>query len=120
MTKQLRVALHNQPALDTGGVRSQVYSSVYGAFLSNKYVKLFDGPLHCRRPLCTAESRSSGLFKVLGTMVAHSISQDGIGFPHFSPVCYWYMVGEERALEFVSIDDLGADAASVVSKVTVV
>ena len=51
-------------------------------------------------------------------MVAHSIAQDGIGFPHFSLACYWYIVGgEERAIEFVSVQDIGADAASVVSKV---
>lgn len=118
MTKQLRVTLHNQPALDTGGVRRQVYTSVYSDFLSNKYTQLFDGPPHRCRPLCTSESRSSGLFKVMGTMVAHSIAQDGIGFLHFSPVCYWYIVGgEERGIEFVSEDDLGGDVAEFVSKV---
>lgn len=36
VTKQLRVTLCNQPALDTGGVRRQVYTSVYTDFLSNK------------------------------------------------------------------------------------
>ena len=119
MTKQRRVTLHNQPALDTGGVRRQVYTSVYSDFLSNEYSQLFDGPLHHCCPLRTSESRSSGLFKVMGTMVAHSIAQDGIGFPHFSPVCYWYIVGgEERGIEFVSEDGLGGDVAEFVSKVS--
>ena len=100
VTKQLRVQLDDQPALDTGGVRAQLYSSVYEGFITNQHVKLFDGPNCYKRPRCTAEARSSGLFKVLGTMVAHSIAQVGIGFPYFSPLCYWYIVdGEERSLE---------------------
>ena len=118
LTKRLRIGLLDQPAIDTGGVRRQVYNTVYDCFITNKYVKLFDGPSHSRRPLCTAESRSSGLFKLLGTMVGHSIGQDGIGFPHFSPACFWYLVGgEQRAIEFVTLNDIGADAAAVVSKV---
>ena len=51
-------------------------------------------------------------------MIAHSIAQDGVGFPNFSLCCYWYIVGgEDRALEFVTTDDVGADVAAVVSKV---
>ena len=80
ITKQLRLTLLNQPAIDTGGVHCHVYNTVYGDFLSNKYIGLFEGSLHSRRPLCTAESRASGLFKLMGRMVSHSISQDGIAF----------------------------------------
>ena len=55
----------------------------------------------------------------MGTMVAYSIAQDGIGFPHFSPVCYWYIVGgQERGIEFMSEDGLGGDVAQFVSKVS--
>ena len=118
VTKQLRLTVLDQPAIDTGGVRRQVYNTVYSDFLANKYIKLFKGALHCCHPLCTAESRSSGLFKIIGTTVAHSIAQDGVGFLYFSLACYWYMVGgEERAIEFVTLEDIGAEAAGVVSKV---
>ena len=118
LMKCLRIKLEGQPALDTGGVRRLVYTTIYMDFMSNKFVKLFDGPSHSRRPLCTAESRSSGLFKVLGMMVAHSICQDGIAFPYFSPTSYWYIIGgDERAMEFASVEDIGADIASVVSQV---
>lgn len=118
VTKRLRIHFQNQPALDTGGVRRMVYSSVYTDFITNKCVKLFDGPSHSCRPRSTAESRSSGLFKVLGAMVAHSICQDGIGFPYLSPTSYWYLIGgDERAMEFASVEDVGADVASVVCKV---
>lgn len=120
LTKQIRICLLGQPAIDTGGVRCQVFNSIYNDFLTNKYIRLFEGPLHSCRPLYTAESRASGLFRIMGMMVAHSISQDGVGFPYFSLPCYWYMIGgEEKALEFVTLDDIGADAAAVVSRVRV-
>lgn len=116
LTKRVRVAVCDSPAVDAGGVRCQVYNTVYEEFLS----KLFEGPqdTHRYRPICTAEVRSSGLLEVLGTMVAHSISMEGIGYPYLSPLCYWYIIGgEERALEYLSIDDVSAGVASVISKV---
>lgn len=117
---KLRITLDDQPAVDTGGVRRQVYTSVYCDFAFNKYIRLFDGPANQLRPACTAEARSSGLLKVLGSMISHSVCQDGIGFPYLSPTCYWYIVGgEERALEFISNEDLPADSAFVVSQVSV-
>lgn len=46
------------------------------------------------------------LFKALGAVVAHSICQNGIGFPYFSQACYWYMVsGEEKPLHYIRSDD---------------
>ena len=52
-------------------------------------------------------------------MVAHSICQDGIGFPYLSLCCYWYIVeGEERALEFATVEDVSADAAYVIKQVS--
>ena len=69
---------------------------------------------------CTALSRSCGLYKVLGAMIGHSISQDGVGFPFLSPACYYYMVGgDEIALEHISMNDIGADVASVITKVRI-
>ena len=96
--------MSNHPTLDAGGVHRQVYNAVYKDFLMNKHVKLFSGPSHKCRPLCTAES---GLFKLLGMMIGHSLSQDGIGFLYLSKTCFWYMFqGEEKALEYMSADDV--------------
>ncbi len=115
---QLRITLDNQPAIDTGGVRRQVYTTVYDDFAFNKTVQLFEGPENSLRPIVSAEVKSFGLLKIIGSMIAHSICQDGIGFPYMSPTCYWYMVGgEEKALEFAKLDDLPSDAAHVVSEV---
>ena len=115
---QIRIKLGSKPPVDTGGVRRHIYSRVFEDFTTNKFVGLFDGPANYLRPACTAEARSSGLLKVLGSIIAHSICQDGIGFPYLSPTCYSYLVGgEDNALELVSPEDLPADSAFVVSQV---
>ena len=54
-SKQLRIQLEGQPALDTGGVRNALYSMVF------EHVQLFDGCERHLRSMCSAESRSSGL-----------------------------------------------------------
>ena len=118
ISKQIRVRISNQPAIDVGGIRAQLYSTVYGAFAQNEKITLFDGEVRYLRPHCSAEARSSGLFKILGIMVGHSIMQDGIGFPYFSSVCYWYVAGkEQKALESLSVKDLSEDVGFLVTKV---
>lgn len=117
---QVRITLDNggQPAVDTGGVRRQMYTHAFMDFARNKFFKLFEGPANYLRPRCTAEVRSSGLLKILGTMIAHSICQDGIGFPYFSPTCFWYIIGgETKALQFACVEDLPGDSALVVKQV---
>ena len=119
--KRLFIKLSNTLAIDAGGVRRQVYSTVYSEFQCNKHIRLFAGPLHSLSPSCTAEARSSGLFKILGSMVGHSICQDGIGFPFFSLTNYTYIVkGEEKALQVCSDNDIGAGVAAIISKVTII
>lgn len=117
---KLRVCIDNQPAIDTGGVRRQVYSRVFLDFANNKLVNLFDGPPNQLRPRCSAEARSSGLLKILGSMIGHSICQDGVGFPYLSQACYWYMIGgEDKALQFAGMEDLPADSAFIISQVSI-
>jgi len=53
-------------------------------------------------------------------MISHSITQDGIGFPYLSLLCYGYLAnGEEYALQQVTLTDVGADVASVITQVGV-
>ena len=81
---RLRIILDGKPSIDTGGVRRQVYSSIFDNFAHNHTIRLFDGPENHLRPVCTADARSSGLLKILGVMIAHSICQDGIRFSYLS------------------------------------
>ncbi len=120
LVNKIRIRLQGRPVCDTGGVRKEMYTTVLNDFQVNAFVGLFDGAAHSLHPRCTAQSRSCGLYKVLGSIVGHSISQDGIGFPCLSLTSYWYMAaGEDRALEFASVEDVyvGADVSSIISKV---
>ena len=117
---RIRIVLagRSRVAINTGGIRRQVYTQVYSEFAQNKHVHLFDGPTNLLRPAISAIARSSGIIKILGKMVSHSLYQDGIGFPYLSPVCYWYMISNENmALEHVSLTDLPADSASFIQEV---
>ena len=115
----IRICLNGQPAIDTGGVRCQVYTSVLQQFSENQPIKLFDGPLNSLWPYYSAATRCSGMFKVLGSIVGHSVFQDGIGFPYLSAVCYWYIAaGEVEALQFLTLDDVGADCCNFVYQVS--
>ena len=92
---------------------------MYNKFISNEYVHQFEGPENHNRPFYSAELRGSGLFKALRMMIGHSILQDGIGFPHLLPLCYWYIAeGEQRALEYGTLADVGAQTATAVTKVS--
>ena len=118
LCRPIRIILDGAPAIDQGGMRREIFTDVFLSFAENQHVRLFDGVLTCLRPLYSAEAQSSGLFKVLGQMVAHSISMDGVGFPYLSPTCYWYIVeGEDRALQFVEEGDVGADVFHLVKEV---
>lgn len=116
---RLRFRICGAPVIDTGGVRRQVYTTMFNDFANNKFIHLFDEPPHSLHPVCTALSRSCGLYKILGKIIGHSIGQDGIGFPYLSRASYWYMVrGEDIALEYASVDDVGADVQAVIAKVS--
>lgn len=115
---KIRIALAGSLAIDTGGIRRQTYTQVYSDFAHNKHIHLFDGATNLLRPSVSAIARSSGILKILGKMLSHSIYQDGIGFPYLSDVCYWYLIGgENMAIQYVSITDLPADSASLVTEV---
>ena len=116
--KPVRVILDEQPAIDTGGVRRQVFSDVFALFASNKHFRLFEGHPCSLRPVHSADVRSSGMLKVLGTMIAHSVAMDGVGFPYLSPLSYWYITaGETEALQHMGPSDVGADVADVIAQV---
>ena len=112
---QVKITINGSPAIDAGGVRRQVYTKVFQDFADNRVIKLFEGEDNYLRPVTSAEARSSGLLKILGKMVGHSICQEGIGFPFLSPTCYWYMVG--GAIEQVSTQDFPADTALLIQQV---
>ena len=111
--------LKNQPAIDCGGVRRHIYTSVLKKLSQNNKCYLFQGPTNHLRPFYNAHTAETEIFKVLGMIVGHSIIQEGIGFPYLSPLCYWYIAaGRKVAMKHYTDDDTGEDCSYFVTRVS--
>ena len=83
--------LKGQPAIDTGEVLRQVFSSVFHALANNEVIKnIFVGSEDRILPAFSNELVNR-FFETLGKMIAHSLVQGGPGFPYLSPTIYWYL-----------------------------
>lgn len=60
-----------------------------------RFYKLFDGPATWLVPVFDATTVFSGIKKCIGKMISHATAQCAIGFPHLSPVCYWYIISQD-------------------------
>ena len=97
----IRVYFSNQPAIDTGGVRRQFYSNLFTTIIESQSLKLFESPLNNLMFAYNQQALNTGIVKFLGKMVAHSILQNGPGFPCLSLAHYYY----------ISTDDIGKSTA---------
>ena len=120
--RPLRITFVDQPAIDTGGPRWEVYEQVFAKLANGECTsfQLFEGPENRLSPIYNTRIVFSGLMECLGQMIAHSIAQCGVGFPRLSPVCYWYLVTQDvsRAISFANISDVrDLTAAEYIRKV---
>ena len=117
---EVRITIHNQAAVDTGGVRRQFFCDVFAYLSSSNSLRLFEGPENRLRPVFRHSSISSGMMTVVGKMVGHSIVMDCQGFPFFSPACYYYMAGHvDTAISVTSMVDADERIKHAISKVYV-
>ena len=79
------VQYKQQPAVDTGGVLREFYSDVFKEFVNNPSVRIFEGPPDRLQFFHNHTALTCGIPKMLGTMIAHSLCQNGPGFPYFAP-----------------------------------
>ena len=115
----VRVFLEGQPAVDTGGVRRQIYSEVFKQLAFSDHFGLFEGPPNRRRPAFRISTLSAGVMRLLGRMIGHSILLDNLGFPYLSPVCYHIMVGNEnQALLLCTPEDASERVQRVLKEVS--
>ena len=77
----LRIRLSGEPAIDTGGVRKQVFSDVFQLQTIDR-LGLFEGPPHKRRPVFRISSLSAGMMKLLGRMIGRNILLEVFHFYH--------------------------------------
>ena len=116
--RPLRISFVDQPAVDTGGVMQHFFHNVFEHLAFRDPYSMFEGEQHQLRP-----HFSPGLlplFKILGMMIAHSLCQNGPGFPYFAPYVYWYIAtsSEEMALSYVSDHDLSVPVREIINQVS--
>ena len=100
--KKLRVLYKGQPAADTGGVTRQFYTQ-----LLQEISQQFFCSDTFKNPIYNSNIAVSGIMKLAGTVITHSILQGGPGFPVFSPSVYHYLAtGDfDAAVQKISVND---------------
>ena len=88
----IRVSYDKQPAIDSGGVIRQFYTSLFEEFANGISLTLFEGENDCKLPSYQPQAVMSGMLELVGKIVAHSIAQGGPGFPCLALPCYYYLV----------------------------
>ena len=119
----IKIQLKGQPAIDSGGVLRQSFSTIFALVARNEFLglRLFTGPCYRLTPAYSSESILTGVFEILGKMISHSLVQNGPGFPYFAPAVYSYIatgnLGE--AITKVSVVDIAdPDLVEFVEKVS--
>lgn len=104
----LIVKYKQQPAVDTGGVLCEFYSDVFKEFINNPSVRIFEGPSDKLQFYYNHTALTCGMPKMLGTMIAHSLCQNGPGFPYLAPSQYYYIATGDinQAIAYASIHDV--------------
>ena len=84
--------------------------------------RVFEGPPTRLLPTYSSRIVFSGIMEAIGKMIAHSISQCGIGISRLSPVCYWYIVYGDisKAISFAELSDVhDPEVAACLQKVNI-
>lgn len=100
--KKLRIVFKNQPAADTGGVLRQFFTQL----LKEISEHFFFGE-KSRRPIYNSDIVSSGMMKLVGTIIVHSVLLAGLGFPVFSRSLYRYLATgkTDEVIQNMTVDD---------------
>ena len=108
-----------QPAIDVGGVRRHFFTDIINRMTSASELQLFEGSKQALLPVANSQYLMSGLFRMFGRIVVHSIINGGPCLSGLAPSCYWYLATKniECSIPFARMDDLTEPASSVVSKV---
>ena len=114
--KKLGVIYNKQPAADTGGVTQQFFTQVLHLmseeFCHGDYYQI---------PTNNSQVVASGIMKLVGTIIVHSILQGGPGLRILSPSVYHYLAtGDvDGAIQTMSINNCSLRIKSFISMVSV-
>lgn len=113
--KKVRVIYKGQPAADTGGVTHQFYTQL----LQEISQQFFHGDTF-KTPIYNSNMVVSGIMKLVGTIIVHSILQGGPGFPVFSPSVFFYLAtGDvDASVQRISVNDCSIPTKHFIDKVS--
>jgi hypothetical protein len=113
----VKVSIMEERVVDVGGVRRQLYSTVFNAVSVGEF-ELFDGIPSRIHPTVKPSNIASGLLKIFRVIIAHSLV---MGFTFLAPPAYYYMAGKEDvAASFLTHYDTSGQAHHVVVKVCLI
>ena len=112
--KKLRIVYSGQPAADTGGVIRQFYTQLLKVIADT----FFQGDTY-RSPVYNCDMVASGVMKLVGTIIVHSVLQGRPGFPIFSPGVYNYLAKGKlnEVMEEITIKDCSSHMEHFITKV---
>lgn len=112
--KKLRIVFKNQPAADTGGVVRQFFTE-----LLREISEVFFYGDKSKRPIYNSDIVSSGMMKLVGVIIVHSILLAGLGFPVLSRSVYRYLATgkTDEVVQNMTIDDCSARIRCYIQKV---
>ena len=88
----MRFCIKGKIAIDTGGVLRQNYTDVFIALAESKYgLVLFKGDATRKVPVFSNSHVLTGIFEIIGRLIAHSLIQGGPGFPYLAAIIYSYL-----------------------------
>ena len=92
----------NQPAADKEGVLRQFFTQ-----LLKEICELFFLGEKSRHPIYNPDIVSSGMMKLVGTIIVHSMLLAGRGFPVFSRSLYRYLATgkTDQVIQNMTVDD---------------
>ena len=113
--KKLRVVYNKQPAADTSGVTRQFFTQLLH-LMSEEF---FHGDYY-KIPTYNSQVVASGIMKLVGTIIVHSILQGGPGLRIFSPSVYHYLAtgNVDGAIQTMSINDCSLRIKSYITMVS--
>ena len=105
--KPLQVRYRGQPAIDTGGVCRQFFTTAYEQILSvaDGIPPLFEG-YAAMLPIFNTHTAVSEIMVAIGKIMTHSIVQLGIGPGFFTTAAYMYICSGDfsTAMPFINVD----------------
>ena len=100
----LRITFQGQPAIDSGGVLRHFYSDLFEGLVQGKPLLLFEGEKGHKVPSYQPQAVMSGMFEMVGKMIAHSLVQGAPGFPCLALPCFYYLVTGDVMCAFAYCD----------------